>query len=40
MSVVASELWIGALEGWVSHGLWLLDTARQNVNSQHLDPRE
>lgn len=26
MLVVASELWVGTLEGWVSASLWLLDT--------------
>ena len=26
VSVVSSELWIGTLERWISHGLWLLDT--------------
>ena len=26
MSVVSAELWIGTLEGWISGGLWLLDT--------------
>lgn len=26
MSVVSSELRIGTLERWISHGLWLLDT--------------
>lgn len=26
MLVVATELWVGTLEGWVSASLWLLDT--------------
>lgn len=26
MLVVASELWVGTLERWVSASLWLLDT--------------
>lgn len=26
MSVVSAELWVGAFEGRISHGLWLLDT--------------
>jgi hypothetical protein len=26
MSVVSSELGVGAFEGWISHRLWLLDT--------------
>lgn len=35
MSVVSSELGVGTLEGWVSGGLWLLDTARRCKISPH-----
>jgi hypothetical protein len=28
MSVVSSELWVGAVQRWISRGLWLLDTAQ------------
>jgi hypothetical protein len=28
MSVVSSEFGVGAFQGWISHGLWLLDTVR------------
>ena len=26
MLVVATELWVGTLKGWISASLWLLDT--------------
>ena len=34
MSVVSAELGIGTLEGWISRGLWLLDT-RWHTEDQH-----
>jgi len=34
MSVVSAELWVGTIEGWVSRGLWLLDT-RLHAGNQH-----
>jgi hypothetical protein len=32
--VVSAELGIGTLEGWVSRGLWLLDTRWHTENQQ------
>ena len=36
MSVVSSELWVGTLEGWISGGLWLLDTVSRPMSARAL----
>lgn len=36
MSVVSSELGVGALQRWISRGLWLLETTRREVGSAHV----
>jgi hypothetical protein len=33
MLVVSAELRVGTLEGWVSGGLWLLDTVNRRISS-------